>query len=214
MKKIKTNLDQLNKFSAILAKYEQAFKADAQANAPELEQLNKMQATIKKIKNKLREFTAAAPKDLPRKPLPTFVELYNDFRSSFAPIFDDLYNYSKVLYPDSSSVELIKELILSYPISSLRGKDLDVELVVSSLIINFTNEKGDVDPDEDPIDVMPFGATRPFLSDGMTCNPGIKADDGSYTFKIPIENEKGEKTGQEFWVAIWLQVPSGYYEED
>jgi hypothetical protein len=212
MKKIKKDLDQLSKFSAILAKYVHAFKVDAQANALELEQLNKMQATIKKAKNKLSEFTASAPKDSLQKPLPTFVELYNDFRSSFSPIFDDLRNYSKVLYPDSSSIELIKELILSYPISSLRGKDLDLELVISKLIIGFTNEKGEVKLD--PFDIMPAGAIRPFMSDGMTCNPGIKADDGSYTFKIAIEDEKEKKTTQEFWVAIWLQVASGYYEED
>jgi hypothetical protein len=33
-------------------------------------------------------------------------------------------------------------------------------------------------------------------------------------FKIAIEDEKGKKTPQEFWVAIWVQVVSGYYEEN
>lgn len=91
-------MEQLNKFSIILAKYEHAFKVDSQANALELEPLNKMQATIKNAKNKLGKVIPSISEDSPQTPLPTFIELYNDYRSSFSPIFDDLRNYSKALY--------------------------------------------------------------------------------------------------------------------
>lgn len=175
----------------------------------------------KKFASKVQQLVAIKKKISPvikqhlqteNAPLPTFAELYNDFRSSFAPIFDDLYNYSKILSPDSSSFEFITTQILNYPISSLRGKKLNLEVVISKIILGLAGNTGIIE--SVILDVMPEQSIRPFEKDGMTVNPGIKADDGSSVLKIPIEDRTGKALDKEFWVSIWLQVVYGLYDED